>query len=245
MDTSGIFNRISGSYNALNHIFSFGIDRLWRREAVSFLKRNLHAGAEILDEACGTGDLTLAEAKSGFEVTGIDISVNMLEIARKRAVRLHKPGCCTKRRAVRIPELMTGDAAMLPFSDNSFDAVTIAYGIRNFDDRPAALEEIMRVLRPGGVLLILEFAEPTNALLRFCYRLYFRHIVVFLAKLLTLGKERGAFSYFVQSVDKFPKFEKFVGEIESAGFADADFRKQSGGISVMYTARKPKYEMTA
>ncbi len=238
MDTSGIFNRISGSYNALNHIFSFGIDRLWRREAVAFLKKNLHPGASILDEACGTGDLTLAEAKNGFDVTGIDISVNMLEIAKKRVGRLYRSKFCSGKRSAKVPELMSGDAARLSFSDNSFDAVTIAYGIRNFDDRPAALGEILRVLRPGGLLLVLEFAEPTSPLLRFCYRLYFRHIVVFLAKLFTLGKERGAYSYFVQSVDKFPKFERFAGEIESAGFADVAYRKQSGGISVMYTAKK-------
>lgn len=238
MDTSGIFNRISGSYNALNHIFSLGIDKLWRREAVGYLKDNLPQGARVLDEACGTGDLTLLEAKNGFNVTGIDISVNMLEIAKKRVGRFYMSNRCRRTRSAHIPELMLGDAAKLPFQDDSFDAVSIAYGIRNFNDRAAALSEIKRILKPGGHLMILEFAEPKNRLLRFCYRIYFRHLVVFLAKLLTLGKEHGAFSYFVQSVDKFPKFERFCNEIAGAGLSDVRFKSQSGGISVLYTARK-------
>ncbi|MCI1720634.1 MAG: bifunctional demethylmenaquinone methyltransferase/2-methoxy-6-polyprenyl-1,4-benzoquinol methylase UbiE [Bacteroidales bacterium] len=227
MDTSGIFNRISGSYDALNHLFSLNIDKRWRKQAVNYLCGGMKEGARILDEACGTGDLTIALADKGFHVTGIDISQGMLAVAKKKVVKCNP-----------LPHLMLADAAKLPFAGGYFDAVTIAYGIRNYDDRATALKEIWRVLLSGGKLVILEFAKPTNPFIRGCYNLYFNNVLPFMAKIFTGGKEKGAYKYFIQSVEKFPKFEMFCKEIEAAGFKEVKFTKQTFGISVLYTAVK-------
>ncbi|HNY06338.1 MAG TPA: bifunctional demethylmenaquinone methyltransferase/2-methoxy-6-polyprenyl-1,4-benzoquinol methylase UbiE [Candidatus Egerieousia sp.] len=227
MDTSGIFNRISGSYDALNHLFSLNIDKRWRKQAVEYLCGVMKEDARILDEACGTGDLTIALTNKGFNVTGIDISQGMLAVAKKKVVK------CSP-----LPHLMLADAAKLPFAGDYFNAVTIAYGIRNYDDRATALKEIYRVLLSGGKLVILEFAKPVNPFLRGCYNLYFNNVLPFMARVFTGGKEKGAYKYFIQSVEKFPKFEKFCDEIRAAGFKEVRFKKQTFGISVLYTAEK-------
>src|SRR5574344_2080719 len=223
MDTSGIFNRISGSYDALNHLFSLNIDKRWRKQAVNYLCGGMKEDSRILDEACGTGDLTIALADKGFHVTGIVISQGMLTVAKKKVVK-----CNT------LQHLMLEDATKLQFAGGYFDAVTIAYGIRNYDDRATALKEIWRVLLSGGKLVILEFAKPTNPFIRGCYNLYFNNVLPFMAKIFTGGKEKGAYKYFIQSVEKFPKFEMFCKEIEAAGFKEVKFTKQTFGISVLY-----------
>lgn len=229
MDTSGIFNRISGSYDALNHLFSLNIDKLWRKQAVCCLcdSVQIRDDLRVLDEACGTGDLTIELADRGFHVTGIDISDGMLAVARKKVLKCNP-----------LPQLIKADAAKLPFAGDYFNAVTIAYGIRNYDDRGAALMEINRVLLPGGKLIILEFAKPLNPFIRGCYNLYFNNMLPFMAKIFTGGKEKGAYKYFIQSVEKFPKFGMFCKEIEAAGFKNVKFKKQTFGISVLYFAEK-------
>lgn len=230
MNTTPIFDRISKKYDFLNHLFSLNIDKIWRRQGVQFVDKelNLSNGPYILDLACGTGDLSLALLKKGAKVEGIDLSDGMLNVAEKKCAKF------SDRITFKI-----ADASDLPYPSSTFDCVTIAYGIRNFDDRGTALNQIFRTIRPGGLLMILEFASPTNKIIKAIYTLYFKYILPFLAKLFTLGKEKGAYRYFVNSVEKFPKFEKFCSEIQNAGFVDVNFKKQSFGISVLYSGRKP------
>ena len=241
MDTSGIFNKISGNYGQFNHLFSMNIDKRWRRmaarTAVRLLKgNNAPQPAKVLDLACGTGDLSFPMAKRGMEVIGVDLSEGMLEVGRHRMEHKWK-----KEMAGYIkPVLMKGDGAHLNFADETFDLVTIGYGIRNFDDRPASLSEIKRVLKPSGILLILEFGEPRNAFIRWFYKPYFKYVIPSMASALTLGKEGSAYRYFIKSVENFPKFERFCEELTNAGFKQASYRSQSGGISVLYTAFKER-----
>lgn len=159
-----MFNSIAGKYDLLNHLLSLGIDKGWRRKLVRGLKSS--PAKVILDLACGTGDLTIALYKNGFTVTGADLSVNMLQIARQKSEKLEKM-------EQPIPDYIECSAENLPFEDSSFDAVTISFGIRNFQNRDIALQEIFRVLKPDGRLAILEFATPKNWVWRTLFNTYF------------------------------------------------------------------------
>ncbi|MBO6223267.1 MAG: ubiquinone/menaquinone biosynthesis methyltransferase [Bacteroidales bacterium] len=246
MDTSPLFNQISGNYDRFNHLFSMNIDRSWRKNCARLAlklasgmasSRNVQVSdIRVLDLACGTADLSILLARKGLKVVGADISEGMLEVGRKKIEERWKEDCARYPR----PELQTGDGANLPFADGSFDIVTIGYGIRNFDNRPQSLKEILRVLSPGGALLILEFGKPRNALMRMLYAPYFKYMIPGLASALTKGKDKGAYKYFIGSVEKFPKFEMFCKELSQAGFADVGYKSQTGGISVLYKAFKAK-----
>ncbi len=235
MDTTPIFDRIAKRYNFLNHLFSLGFDIKWRKECVRCLYRENREGKlyHLIDLACGTGDLSMMLYKKGFKVTGIDISEQMLRIAIERKKRL-------KGNIENISNLsyIQADALTMPFDDGGADILTIAYGIRNFDKRAEALKEINRVLKVGGKLVILEFGEPENSLLKSLYNFYFKRIMPFIARLVIGKNEGGAYNYFYNSVSNFPKFEKFCLELEKAGFKDVKYKKQSLGISVMYMATK-------
>lgn len=245
MDTAPIFNDISGNYDRFNHLFSMNIDKRWRKScARNALKiasdlassRGVEVSAiRVLDLACGTGDLSIALAKKGLKIIGADISEGMLEVGRKKIETLWQK----KLVGYPKPELQMGDGASLPFEDGSIDIVTIGYGIRNFDDRPSSLREIMRVLSPGGALLILEFGQPRNAFVRFFYKPYFKYAIPGMASALTRGKDTAAYKYFISSVEKFPKFERFCKELSASGFQKAEYKCQTGGISVLYKAFKP------
>ena len=245
MDTAPIFDKISGEYDRFNHLFSLNIDKRWRRGATRVAARIARKMAlargcqlseiKVVDLACGTGDLSIMLAKKGLSVTGVDISEGMLEKGREKVENLWQG----KNARYPRPVLEKGDGADLSFADSSVDIITIAYGIRNFDDRPESLREILRVLSPGGALLILEFGEPKNALFRLVYKPYFRHVMPGMASALTLGKDAAAYKYFISSVEKFPKFERFCKELSASGFQKAEYKSQTGGISVLYKAFKP------
>ena len=246
MDTAPIFNDISGNYDRFNHLFSMNIDKSWRKSCarcafriaskVSSERGEDVLDVRVLDLACGTGDLSIALAKKGLRVVGADISEGMLDVGKRKIEALWQK----KMSKYPKPVLRKGDGASLPFEDGSIDIVTIGYGIRNFDDRPASLREILRVLSPGGALLILEFGEPRTAFMRFFYKPYFKHAIPGMASALTKGKDKAAYTYFIKSVEKFPKFEKFCGELSESGFSDVGFKSQTGGISVLYKAFKAK-----
>ena len=245
MDTAPIFNKISGNYDRFNHLFSMNIDRRWRKGATRVASRIARKMAsskgcdvsdiKVVDLACGTGDLSIMLARKGLTVTGVDISEGMLEVGRQKVEHLWSG----KYSKYPRPVLLKGDGADLGFGDSSVDIITIAYGIRNFDNRPASLREIMRVLSPGGALLILEFGESRNALARLFYKPYFKYVMPGMASALTLGKDGAAYRYFTSSVEKFPKFERFCRELSDAGFQFTGYRSQTGGISVLYRAFKP------
>ena len=246
MDTAPIFNDISGNYDRFNHLFSLNIDKSWRKSCARAafriasdlaVSRGVEVSAiKVLDLACGTGDLSIALAKKRLRVVGADISEGMLEVGKRKIEALWQK----KMSQYPKPSLQKGDGANLPFEDGSIDIVTIGYGIRNFDDRPSSLREIMRILSPGGALLILEFGQPRNAFMRMLYKPYFEYAIPGMASVMTKGKDKAAYTYFISSVEKFPKFEKFCGELSESGFSDVGFKSQTGGISVLYKAFKAK-----
>lgn len=219
---SGMFDSIAADYDAVNHWMSLGIDHLWRRRFVRTLSPQVPAGAAILDLACGTGDLTKALARKGFTVTGLDISAEMMAIGQDKCREL-KPR----------PQFILGSAEQIPFPDHSFDAVTISFGLRNFDHRPQCLAEIRRVLKPGGHLAVLEFAVPKNPLWRALYLFYFRQASRLAGRL--IGRP-GAYGYFVDSVLTFPRYEALCAELTAAGFPNVRCQPYTGGVACAYWA---------
>ena len=227
---SAMFNNIAHSYDLLNHLLSFGIDKYWRSLLVK--KVIQIKPSEILDIACGTGDLTIALYKRGINVTGLDIANRMIDIAKKKSDKYIEryPG-----RAAR-PIFITGSADSIPLSDKSFDAVTIGFGIRNFENRGESLLEINRVLKSGGVLAILEFATPGNKIWRSVFNLYFLKILPAIGRL--ISGDKSAYNYLPKSVETFPQYSEFATELEHFGFKNVEFRSLTGGIAILYFAVK-------
>lgn len=220
-----LFDSISSRYDRFNHTASMGIDRLWRRRAV----RSLPDCQLVLDVAAGTADLCIETIRQGKsqKVVGVDISEGMLDVGREKVLR--------KGLSDKI-ELRVADCASLPFDDNTFDAVTCGYGVRNFAELDRSLTEIFRVLKSGGQLRILEFTYPTNKLVRFFYDFYFTRIVPRIGKKLTDNGE--AYIYFMNSVKSFAKGREFLDILERNGFSDTSFKSQTFGISTLYKACK-------
>lgn len=224
-DIGGLFDSISNRYDRFNHTASLGIDRIWRRRAV----RSLPQCEVVLDVAAGTADLCIETVRRGKsqKVIGVDISEGMLAVGREKIRK--------KAMSDKI-ELLVADCAQLPFNDNTFDAITCGYGVRNFAELDMSLSEMLRVLKPGGQLRILEFTYPTNRVVRFFYDFYFTHIVPRIGKRLT--DNGGAFVYFMNSVKSFAKGRDFLDILERNGFSDTSFTSQTFGISTLYKACK-------
>ena len=222
-----MFDNIAPTYDALNHTLSAGIDRLWRRRAVRIVAgRNPR---RILDVASGTGDLALALARRMKEakVTGADISEGMLAIAREKAGRA---GLADRT------EFVAGDAEALDFADGSFDAATVAFGVRNFGDIDAGLREIRRVLRSGGMLTVLELSTPRNRAVGWLYGVYAHRILPWVGGV--VSKDRAAYRYLPESVDEFPAPGRFVEMMSEAGFNDCRTRSLTFGVARIYTGVK-------
>ena len=211
----------------MNHTLSFQIDKLWRRHVVRIVRRM--QPRRILDVATGTGDLALAMARRmrGVQVLGVDLSENMLAEARRKAT-----ACGLDERVV----LSLGDAERLEVADASVDVVTVAFGVRNFGDLGAGLREIVRVLKPGGKVVILEFSTPRNPLFRRVYGLYSHRLLPAIGGM--ISKDRKAYEYLPASVDEFPAPECFMAMMREAGFKDCRARSQSLGIAQIYTGEK-------
>lgn len=244
---SGMFDGISSEYDKINHILSLGVDVSWRKRLVRAL-RQISTGNDVLDLACGTGDSMLALLKSDFNVTGADISDGMLAVARKKIdLYLKKSrieglndtaGVQGNAKSIKgaFPQLINASADNLPFEDESFDAVTISFGIRNFDNRAKCLKEIYRVLKRDGKLVILEFATPRNKIWRAVYLFYFKNILPFVGGM--LSKNRAAYEYLHSSVMSFPAYSDFLAEFDVAGFVKNGYSSLSGGIALLYEAEK-------
>lgn len=218
------FNDIAPNYDRLNHIMSFGIDRSWRRKAVRYIADS-GKPLDVLDVACGTGDFAMAIArklKSGSRVIGVDLSEKMLEYGRKKLPP--------------VIQLEVGDAESLEFEDASFDRVSVAFGVRNFEHLEQGLSEMHRVLRPGGKLVILELSYPDNLFLLGCYKLYALHFLPFIGGLLSGQKE--AYAYLPKSILAFPKEGLVVPMLHSAGFHYVEVHKFTFGACVLYVAGK-------
>jgi demethylmenaquinone methyltransferase/2-methoxy-6-polyprenyl-1,4-benzoquinol methylase len=206
-----MFDRIAPVYDVMNRVMTAGLDQRWRRATVAGV---VEPGDRVLDAACGTGDLAVIAAGAGGSVTGLDFSGAMLERARRKAPDL---------------EWVQGDLLALPFEDESFDAATVGFGVRNVADLPGALEELRRVLKPGGRLGILEITRPRGPL-RFFYSLWFDRIVPLLGKVLPGGE---AYTYLPASVRRFPGPDDLAAQM--AGFRDVDYRLFAGGIVALHT----------
>ncbi len=223
-EVRNMFDSIAWRYDFLNHFLSFGIDLIWRRKAVNEISARIKP-ERILDIATGTCDLAIESLRlNPVSVTAIDMSQRMLEEARKKLYR--------KKLNEKI-ELMIGDSEDLPFGDASFDAVMVSFGIRNFENPDKGLSEMCRVLRKGGVVMILEFSRPKKFPFRYIYGLYFRRILPFFGSL--FSKDRLAYSYLPDSVSSFPEGVNFLKLMEDAGFTELKQRRLTGGVVTIYT----------
>ena len=221
-----MFDNIAPKYDFLNHFLSFGIDKIWRRKAIRLLIK--HAPASILDVATGTADFAIESLKTGAQqIVGVDISEEMLNFGR---VKIDKLG--VNQRII----LQTGDAEGLGFGDATFEAVTVAFGVRNFENLPKGLMELYRVLKPGGMVCILEFSKPVYFPVKQFYTFYSFYILPFLGRL--FSKDNSAYRYLPESVEKFPDGEEFLGVLKSSGFKETRQHRQTFGVATIYTGIK-------
>ncbi|MDO9181066.1 MAG: bifunctional demethylmenaquinone methyltransferase/2-methoxy-6-polyprenyl-1,4-benzoquinol methylase UbiE [Bacteriovorax sp.] len=222
-----IFDEIASTYDLLNHTLSFGIDIYWRNKLLKHLPNKDSINA--LDLACGTGDvpLTLVKDPRIKKITGIDLSKGMVDIGK---VKVKKKGLEKKI------FLMLGDGVNIPAADNAFDLTTISFGIRNFSDPQKSLFDIHRVLKTNGRLMIMEFAIPTNPLIRAIYFFYFRYFLPKIGNL--ISKHKDAYTYLNQSVEDFPYGDKFLELMKNAGFKNLKKQSLTFGIAMLYIGDK-------
>lgn len=224
---AAMFNAISPKYDALNRILSAGIDQSWRRKTLGEIRAT--GALNVLDVATGTADLALALAKGipGSKVVGVDISAGMLEVGRSKVRARNLEG------RVRLD---LGDGEQLPYEESSFDAVTVAFGVRNFENLEQGLRDMRRVLQPGGSLAVLEFSQPTAQPLRSLYLFYFQNILPRIGRL--VSKDASAYTYLPNSVQAFPYGEIFASKLREAGFSSVRVRPLTFGIASLYLAIK-------
>ena len=217
-----MFARISPRYDLLNHLLSGNIDKRWRRSVVEKLRPLLSPGAEVLDVACGTGDLSISLFENiGARVTGVDFCRPMLEIAARKQSRI---------------AFVEGDALQLPFGNEAFDAVTIAFGLRNLSSVEEGLSELRRVLKPKGWVAILEFSKPVVPGFRSVAAAYCTRLLPRIGGM--ISGSRSAYEYLPDSVSRFPDQETLSGMMTDAGFADVGFENLTGGVAALHTGRK-------
>lgn len=221
---AGMFDDIALKYDFLNHFLSFGIDKRWRNQLVKSLNSSHHQ--LILDLATGTADLAIKIAQSleNSRVTGIDISENMLRIG---VLKVQKNNLSD-----RI-ELKKGDAENLEFEDQTFNAATVAFGVRNYENLNQGLKEMLRVLKPGGKIAILEFSMPESKIFLILYKFYFRIILPFLGRM--ISKNFYAYTYLPNSVNDFPDPATFQHILQQIGFKDVKCKKLTFGVCSLFT----------
>lgn len=224
---SAMFNRIAPYYDLLNRVLSLGIDRSWRKKAIALLKGG--KPRHILDVATGTADVALMTARrlSPEQIIGIDISTEMLDIGRQKI---------TRQRLDAIIQLQEGDSENLPFPNNTFDAVTVAFGVRNFEHLENGLAEMLRVLKPGGQVVILEFSQPTAFPFKQLFHFYFRNILPFVGRI--TSKDPKAYRYLYESVQAFPDGERFLEVLQKIGYKSNRCIPLTLGICSIYSAFK-------
>ena len=222
-----MFDSIAWKYDFLNHFLSLNIDRLWRRRAIKIISQS-YKSPNILDVATGTGDLAIAAMKlNPVKITGIDISRKMLEIGKEK---VEKKGFADKI------DLIHGDSEKIPFINNTFDVAMVAFGVRNFSDPVKGLSEMNRVIRNGGMIMVLEFSKPTGFPIKPLYNFYFRNILPFFGRL--FSKDKDAYNYLPDSVMKFPDNEEFLKLLVKAGWSETHQVKLTGGVASIYTGIK-------
>lgn len=221
-----MFDKISGSYDGLNRVISFGIDIKWRKRVVKILKKK--NPKNILDIATGTGDLAINLVKTGAEqIIGLDISKGMLEVGKKKVA---------DKDLNSTIKMIVGDSENLPFADHSFDAVTVAFGVRNFENLEKGLSEIYRVLKPSGTFVVLETSIPTKSPFKQGYWFYTKNILPLIGKL--FSKDGSAYAYLSESAAVFPYGQAFNNILGKIGFIAMENRPQTFGVASIYIATK-------
>jgi demethylmenaquinone methyltransferase/2-methoxy-6-polyprenyl-1,4-benzoquinol methylase len=225
-EVAEMFNNISAKYDFLNHFLSLGIDKLWRKKAVKMLKTI--QPNRILDIATGTGDFAIESLSlKPEEVVGLDISEGMLEKGREKMV---------KRKVDHIVSMRLGDSEEIPFEDNYFDALTVGFGVRNFQNLEKGLTEMLRVVRPGGMLIILEFSKPKKFPVKQYFHFHSKYIIPFFGK--TISKDASAYTYLPESVAVFPEGKNFEAILVQLGYKNVNSTLVSGGIATIYAGTK-------
>lgn len=221
-----MFNNISKRYDLLNHVLSMGIDILWRKKAVRMLKP--FSPKVILDIATGTGDFAIESANlKPDKIFGVDISEGMLNVGRKKIV---------DKKLDNVIEMQLGDSENLSFEDNYFDAVTVAFGVRNYENLKLGLSEMFRVMKPGGHVVIIEFSKPSKFPVKQVYNFYFKAILPTIGKL--VSKDQSAYTYLPESVSAFPYGQNFIDIMKEVGFKETKAIPLTLGISSIYWGSK-------
>lgn len=222
-----LFNNIAPDYDRLNHILSLNIDKGWRHKAVREIVDSKEP-LKVLDVACGTGDFTIEIAKKaakGSKITGIDLSEGMMSVGREKIA------------AAKVEAILEqGDCEALTYADNTFDRISVGFGVRNFEHLSLGLKEMFRVIKKGGKLVILELSIPSNAFIRWCYKLYFLKILPAIGG--WISGDRSAYEYLPASVLHFPAPDKFIPMLKEAGFTEVEHRALTFGICRMYICKK-------
>ncbi|TLP80951.1 bifunctional demethylmenaquinone methyltransferase/2-methoxy-6-polyprenyl-1,4-benzoquinol methylase UbiE [Maribacter sp. ACAM166] len=221
-----MFDTISKNYDSLNRVISFGIDIKWRKKVVEILRKE--QPDSILDIATGTGDLAIALVNTGAKkIIGLDISPGMLAVGKEKV---------KDKNLDNNIEMVVGDSENLVFDDNSFDAVTVSFGVRNFETLEIGMSEILRVLKPNGFLVILETSVPTKTPYKQGYKLYTKYILPLIGKL--FSKDDSAYGYLSESASVFPYGENFNNILREIGFIDVTNKPQTFGVASIYIAKK-------
>ncbi|MFS4494829.1 bifunctional demethylmenaquinone methyltransferase/2-methoxy-6-polyprenyl-1,4-benzoquinol methylase UbiE [Maribacter sp. 2308TA10-17] len=221
-----MFDSISGNYDGLNRVISFGIDIKWRKRVVAILKKK--QPKSILDIATGTGDLAINMIKTGAErIVGLDISPGMLEVGKKKV---------NEKKFHETIEMVVGDSENLPFDDSTFDAITVAFGVRNFETLDKGLAEIYRVLKPSGTFVVLETSVPTKTPFKQGYYFHCNYILPLVGRL--FSKDRSAYTYLSESAAVFPHGENFNNILRKIGFIEVENKPQTFGVASIYVATK-------
>jgi demethylmenaquinone methyltransferase / 2-methoxy-6-polyprenyl-1,4-benzoquinol methylase len=231
IEVASMFDSIAHRYDFLNHFLSFGIDRIWRRKAIKIISET-HKNPRILDVATGTADLSIAAIKlNPVYIKGIDISLNMIEIGREK---IQNKGLS------ETIELIQCDSEKMPFDDNSFDVAMVAFGVRNFTDPLKGLSEMKRVLKEGGLVMVLEFSKPAGFPFKQLYYFYFLNILPLIGRL--FSKNIRAYSYLPESVLQFPDNEQFMEIMSRAGFTSLKQKKLTAGVASIYSGVKQQMQ---
>lgn len=221
-----MFDNIAPKYDFLNHFLSLGVDKLWRKKAIRILSG--YKSDYLLDVATGTGDFAIAASKlKPKKIIGFDLSEQMLQVGRAKVARLGLN---------ELIEFRKGDSEAMPFENEQFDAVTVAFGVRNFENLDHGLKEFARVLKPDGVVIILEFSKPKYFPMKQLYLFYFFGILPLIGRM--VSKDSSAYSYLPESVMAFPDDQKFLAILQNAGFSRTKQKRLTFGIATIYIAQK-------
>lgn len=225
-EVAEMFNNIAVKYDFLNHFLSLGIDHIWRYKAINELKEI--EPKRILDLATGTGDFAIAALRLKPEqIIGMDISAGMLEVGKTKML---------KKKYNHIIDMRLGDSENLPFEDNYFDALTVGFGVRNYENLEKGLSEMLRVVRPGGKLVILEFSKPKKFPIKQVFTFYSKYFIPFFGK--RISKDEKAYAYLPESVAAFPEGKAFEDVLRKLQYQNVKSKLVSGGIATIYSGTK-------